>query len=109
MRRLKDRRLARMLALAATLFGTMAGPALLAARAQQEVDPTWYDPWAAHSTIVSPAQGRTTNHQMQSKILPALVRSVGPAKKGRGQIVRDVARSSASPQANGRLSTNRRR
>jgi|HubBroStandDraft_6_1064221.scaffolds.fasta_scaffold03974_3 hypothetical protein len=109
MRRLKNRRLARMLALAATLFWTITGPTLLAARGQQEVDPTWYDPWVAHSTTVSPAQGRTTNHQKQSKIHPALVRPLGLEKKGRGQVVRDVARSSASPQANGRLSTNKRR
>jgi len=98
-----------MLALAATLFGTMAGPALLAARGQQEVDPTWYDPWAAHSTILGPAQGRTANHQKQSNIHPALVRPLGTAKKGRGQTARHASLSSASPQANGRLSTNKRR
>jgi hypothetical protein len=109
MRRLKNTRFGRMLALAATLFWTMTGPALLAARSQQEVDPTWYDPWVAHSTSVSPAQGRTANHQKQSKIHPALVLPLDPAKKGRAQVVRDVARSSASSQANGRLSTNKRR
>lgn len=41
------------LALDATLLGTVALALLLPAFAQQEMDPTWYDPWAkpvAHVT-----------------------------------------------------------
>jgi hypothetical protein len=46
----------RKLALDATLLGTVALALLLPAFAQQEMDPTWYDPWAkpaAHVTKVA--------------------------------------------------------
>ena len=42
----------RVLALIAMLFGAMVTTLQRPAYGQQEVDPTWYDPWAASNTVV---------------------------------------------------------
>ncbi len=42
----------RVLASTAVLFGAMVTILLVPAYGQQEVDPTWYDPWAAPNTMV---------------------------------------------------------
>ncbi len=43
----------RKLAIDATLLGTVALALLLPAFAQQEMDPTWYDPWAKPASHVT--------------------------------------------------------
>ena len=47
--------------LKAVLLGSMAVPMLaVSAVCQQEVDPTYYDPWAAQPKVVAQAQAKTT-------------------------------------------------
>jgi hypothetical protein len=57
-------RLDRILLLKATLLAAMVVPALgVRVSCQQEVDPAWYDPWAAQAkVVVQPAQPRVTDH-----------------------------------------------
>jgi|SRR5271167_875261 len=52
MNRLRDIVPCRVLASTAVLFGAMVTILLVPAYGQQEVDPTWYDPWAAPNTVV---------------------------------------------------------
>jgi len=40
----------------AVLLGAMVTTFSLAAFGQQEVDPTWYDPWAPNTTVIQSAQ-----------------------------------------------------
>ena len=60
----------RFLASIAMLFGAIFTILLLPAYGQQEVDPAWYDPWAAPSTAVAVA------HPSQP---PAIVHSSQPS------------------------------
>jgi hypothetical protein len=67
-------RSANPLALNAVLWGAPATLMLLvpAAYGQQEVDPTWYDPWAApHKVVTQPAQPRTPNRNPKQKTTSA--------------------------------------
>jgi len=62
----------RVLASMAMLFGAIFTILLLPAYGQQEVDPTWYDPWAAPNVaVVPPAQPPAVAHLAQSP-LPTL-------------------------------------
>jgi len=55
----------RILALIAMLFGAL----LLPAYGQQEVDPTWYNPWAAsNTTVVHSSQPRVAMHRHQRTV-----------------------------------------
>jgi hypothetical protein len=48
----------------ATLVATMAVLIPLMARSQQEVEPTWFDPWAgSHPTSARPARVQAADHQ----------------------------------------------
>ncbi len=63
--RLKSRR---VLALVA-LFGAMVTTMLSPAYAQQEVDPTWYNPWVSSSTAaVQTTQPKATEQVRKAKI-----------------------------------------
>jgi len=54
----------RVLALIAMLFGAMVTTLLRPAYGQQEVDPTWYNPWAGQNTVVAhSSQPRATAHR----------------------------------------------
>jgi len=57
----------RIFLLKAALLAAMFLPAFgLPVYAQQEVDPTWYDPWAAQTNVVvQPAKSRT--HKQESR------------------------------------------
>lgn len=69
MNRSKGVRPRRVLALIATLFGAMVTALMLPAYGQQEVDPTWYNPWAATNTVVvHSAQPRVASHRRQGKV-----------------------------------------
>src|SRR5208282_5638223 len=61
----------RVLASMAMLFGAIFTILLLPAYGQQDVDPTWYDPWAPAAAVVNPAQPPAVAHLAQSP-LPAL-------------------------------------
>jgi hypothetical protein len=64
-------RSAMMLALNVNLWGATATLTILvpAAHSQQEVDPTWYDPWAAQTkVVVPPLQPRVPDHKPQRKV-----------------------------------------
>jgi hypothetical protein len=61
----------RLLASTAMLFGAIFTILLLPAYGQQDVDPTWYDPWAPAAAVVNPAQPPAVAHLAQSP-LPAL-------------------------------------
>ena len=59
----------RFLASIAMLFGAIFTILLLPAYGQQEVDPTWYDPWAAPSTAVAhPSQPPAVVHSSQPPV-----------------------------------------
>ncbi len=62
----------RVLASAAMLLGAIFTILLLPAYGQQDVDPTWYDPWAApNAAVVHPAQPPAVARLAQSP-LPTL-------------------------------------
>jgi hypothetical protein len=78
-------RLGRIMALTATLFAAMITTLPLPAYGQQEVDPTWYNPWAAPSAVaVHPAQQSVTIHRRAAVVKPvSSVRSVGKSREKR--------------------------
>jgi hypothetical protein len=64
-----SRQTPRFLASIAMLFGAIFTILLLPAYGQQEVDPTWYDPWAAPSTAVAhPSQPPAVVHSSQPPV-----------------------------------------
>jgi hypothetical protein len=69
-KQLKSTRLNKIFLLKATLLAAMLVPAAgVPAYGQQEVDPTWYDPWAAQTkVVVQPAQRRASDHNPQQKV-----------------------------------------
>ena len=83
-------RLDRIILLKATLLAAMLVPALgLAVYAQQEVDPTWYDPWATQTkVVVHPAKSPTHNReprQNTSSVSPRSHSKKTRVKLGGGQ------------------------
>ena len=102
----------------AMLSGAIFTILLLPAYGQQEVDPTWYDPWAAPNTaVVHPSQPPAVVHSSQSPVATdrhqQTVRSVSStpdARKFRGkdpqvdQSRRNAARKTGgTPSADSRL------
>lgn len=79
----KTIRPSRVPAFIAMLFGAIFTILLLPAYGQQEVDPTWYDPWAAPSTAAVPVvQPSAVVHSAQPVAAhphQQTVRSVSPA------------------------------
>jgi hypothetical protein len=68
--------------LKAVLLGTMALPMLtIPALAQQEVDPTWYDPWAA----AQPTQAKAMETKQQHKMTTATAAAARPKTKNQIQ------------------------
>jgi hypothetical protein len=67
-------RFVRILTLKAALFGATAAFTLLAplAHSQQDVAPTWFDPWApSNKVVVKPSQPRTSDrNQRRGPLLP---------------------------------------
>jgi hypothetical protein len=78
----------RFLALIAMLFGVL----LLPAYGQQEVDPTWYNPWAAPTPAVgSSSQPRAAIRRQQRTVKPvSSARGTGKAR-GKRPTIRPVA------------------
>jgi hypothetical protein len=95
----------RVPAFIAMLCGAIFTILLLPAYGQQEVDPTWYDPWAAPTAAaVHPAQPPAAVHSSQAPVAThryqQTVRSVSPAPdavKVRGKDARlDQSRKNAA-------------
>jgi hypothetical protein len=65
MKQTKGTRLDRVFLVKATLLAAMLVPALgLPVYAQQEVDPTWFDPWPTSTKVVVQSKNsRTHNHE----------------------------------------------
>jgi len=66
------------------LFGAIFTILLVPAYGQQEVDPTWYDPWAApNAAVVQPSQPPAVVHSSQPPVAThryqQTVRSASPA------------------------------
>lgn len=108
----------RVPAFMAMLLGAIFTILLLPAYGQQEVDPTWYDPWAAPNTaVVHPSQPPAVVHSSQPPVAThryqQTVKSVSPAPdagKFRGkdtqldQSRRNAARKTGgTPSADSRL------
>jgi hypothetical protein len=68
-------KLSRVIALKATLLGAMALPMLMVpAYGQQEIDPTWYDPWpAATKTAAQPTAAKAADSKNHRKVTAASV------------------------------------
>lgn len=61
--------------LKAVLMGTMALPMTIPAVAQQEVAPTWYDPWAAAPNAAAQStQAKATETKQEHKTTAAAAR-----------------------------------
>jgi hypothetical protein len=81
MKRSRGIRPCRVLAFTAILFGVML-TTLLPAYSQQEVDPTWHDPWATSNTVAVPSsQPRVAIHKHQRTVKS--VQSVGKVRTKR--------------------------
>lgn len=103
----------RVLASMAMLLGAIFTILLLPAYGQQEVDPTWYDPWAAPNTaVVPPSRPPAVVHTSHSSQPPLAthryqqtVRSVSPApdaEKFRGKDTQlDQSRPTAARKSGG--------
>jgi hypothetical protein len=90
MNRSREIRPRRVLAWMAMLFGVMV-TTLLPAYGQQEVNPTWYDPWPGPNAVHS-SQPRVAMHRHQRT-----VRSVSPTRvAGKVHVKRSTARPSQS-------------
>jgi hypothetical protein len=69
--------LLRLIAPKTLLFAVLALPSLISnAYAQQEVDPTWYDPWAA--TQPAAARMKTAEKKQALKVKTAAKHTKGP-------------------------------
>src|SRR5579863_1231106 len=75
MNRLRDIRTRRVMAFMAMLFGAMVTTMVLPAHAQQDVDPTWYDPYAVHTAPIAAPQ-TVAAHSYQP---PVAIRGHQPA------------------------------
>jgi hypothetical protein len=80
----KGIRRSRVLAFSAMLFGAIFTILLLPAYGQQEVDPTWYDPWTApNAAVVQPSQPPAVVYSSQPPVAThryqETVRSASPA------------------------------
>ncbi len=75
----------RVLVLTATLFAAMVTTLPLPAYGQQEVDPTWYNPWAAPTAaVVHPARPLVTIHRRTAVVKPvSSVRTPGKFREKR--------------------------
>lgn len=70
----------RMIAPRTLMFAVLALPSLIAnAYAQQEVDPTWYDPWATSKPAA--AQVKTAEKKQPLKVKAAAKNSEGKPKQ----------------------------
>jgi hypothetical protein len=65
----------RVLALVA-LFGAMVTTMLRPAYAQQEVDPTWYNPWVSSTVSASTATVQTTQPKATDQVRKAKIKTV---------------------------------
>jgi len=87
----RKRRLDKIFLLEAALLAATLVPAI-PAYAQQEVDPTWYDPWATQpKVVVQPAKSRTHHREPGSKTVSprtqfnkTRVKPAGGRRQGRG-------------------------
>ncbi len=75
-------------ALAAILLGVLTAPTLtISAFGQQEVDPTWYDPWAKPTAVSAPqtkaAIGTHKKAVVASSALPKAKKKSGVVNTGR--------------------------
>ena len=68
-------KLSRVIVLKAALLGAMALPMLFVpAYGQQEIDPTWYDPWpAATKTVAQPGPAKSADLKYHRKVNAASV------------------------------------
>jgi len=107
----------RVPAFIAMLFGAIFTILLLPAYGQQEVDPTWYDPWASPNTAVVPASHLTAAAQSSQTPIATLryqqtVRSVSPARdagKPRGKNTQlDQSRQNTARKSDGTPSADNR-
>src|SRR5438309_9419792 len=82
--------------LKAVLLGTMALPMLtIPALAQQEVDPTWYDPWAAAPKAAAQSTQATETKQ-QHKMSTATAAAARPKTKKQIQAMAQTKNSGRS-------------
>lgn len=88
-------KLSTVIALKATLFGVLALPMLtVSAYAQQEVDPTWYNPWtAAGKAVAQPVAAKSADSKKLRKVSAAAVQ---PRKSKK---LAQVSRPSGQTQA----------
>jgi len=70
MNRLRAMNPCRVLGLTAILFGAMVTTLPLPAYGQQEVDPTWYNPWPAANTAVVHSQPQAAVQRRQAVLKP---------------------------------------
>jgi len=94
----------RKLASSAMLLGAIFTILLLPAYGQQEVDPTWYDPWAApHAAVAYPSQPPAVVHASQSPVstrrYQQTVRSVSSAPDATKVRAQDMRLSQSRPSA----------
>jgi len=74
----------------AIILGVMVTTLLASAYGQQDVNPTWYDPWAKPSAaIVQSSQPQATGHSPQHK---AKSESVSPSAEGTRDASRNLSR-----------------
>lgn len=84
MNQLKGMRPCRVLAMIAMLFAAMITTVPLPAYGQQEVDPTWYNPWAAPNTaVVHSDHPQAAMHRHQAAL--KRVSTAPDARKFRGK------------------------
>ena len=91
MNRSKSSGRCRRLAMMATLFGAMLTAFLVPAYGQQEVDPTWYNPWVPPAAVVQSAPQPSVHHRHPRAVKPL---SSQTAAKFRGK--QSVARTKVS-------------
>src|SRR5271166_136953 len=91
----------------AVLSGAMVTTFSLAAFGQQEVDPTWYDPWAPNTTVIHSAQPavvhtaeNTAGHTIEPTAEAAAVQHHAKGKSVSSSSTKRTAKTSAARSAN---------
>jgi hypothetical protein len=97
MNRSRDNRSRRMLLFMAVLFGAIFTTMVLPAYGQQDVDPTWYDPYAVNA-VPNPAPTTVAIHSLPAPVLIHRHQTTLTSSQSQGAEKSRAKQSTATPK-----------